>query len=200
MRILPLACLLLTLSAPALAEDRYGPHNPAIPTYAAAADLPATARLSWRGKVEPAAPTAEAPVVASSAPLADGVLRRTGAYGAAPAAVAPPPPPVAQPAPPVENAPWRRLTGAPAPLAQAPAQPAADAPAGEHARYYSLHREYGETPDAIPAPQKSQIFLAGGPLTAGVGDGEAVEGDSTGKTAALNKARIAADWRASADR
>ena len=229
MRALSLACLLLTLSAPAMAEDRYGPQNPAALAAASAALAP-TARLSWHGKVEPAGAVSGG-VAEPMRPLADGVLRRTGAYGAAPPAMrAPAPAQMAVAAPPAENAPWKRLLNSPAPAAapvameEAPAQPAPQAPpaepvaapappaaarpyaaarpapaAGDQARYYSLHREYGETPDAIPAPQKTQVFLAGGPLNSGVGDGDAAETDSTGKTAALNKARIAADWRASAD-
>ena len=72
---------------------------------------------------------------------------------------------------------------------------------GDQAKYYSLHREYGETPDAVPVPEKSQVFLAGGPLTSGVGEGdEAAEGDGTGKTAAVKKARLAADWGSSSDK
>ena len=214
MRALPFACLLLTLAAPAMAEDRYGPPSAAPITYA-----PVT-HLSWSGKVEPAAP--HVPTVAESGrPLADGVLRRTSAYAGAPASVAaasisrPAPPAVVADAapPPAENAPWRRLTGvastprptvAPAAMEEAAPQatPVAAAPraatSGEQARYYSLHREYGETPDAIPAPDKSQVFLAGGPLTSGVGDGdEAIDTESTGRTAALNKARLAADWGSS---
>jgi hypothetical protein len=85
------------------------------------------------------------------------------------------------------------------PVASAGLPPAAQrAPTGEQARYYSLHREYGETPDSIPAPEKSQVFLAGGPLASGVGDGdEAIDSESTGRTAAINKARLAADWGSS---
>lgn len=231
MRVLPLACLLLTLSAPAMAEDRYGPQTPAAATAVVSAAMP-TARLSWHGKVEPAAPAANIDASAPTHPLADGVLRRTGAYGVpAPAPAMPAPPPAqvqaANAAPPAENAPWKRLMGptptvaptameeaaapvlpvnpaqgaaasVPLPAVQASAAARPAATPGDQTRYYSLHREYGETPDAIPAPQKTQIFLAGGPLNAGVGDGDAVETDSTGKTAANNKARIAADWRASA--
>ena len=233
MRVLPFACLLLTLSAPAMAEDRYGPQNPtamnAAPSNAAPSAAMPSVRLSWHGKVEPSAPAADLDASAPMRPLADGALRRTGAYGQplpvmpAPAMAAPPPAPAQQtanPAPQAENAPWKRLMGpapapaatntmadAPAPAVTVPASPPAPqtqlaarpaAAAGDQARYYSLHREYGETPDAIPAPQKTQVFLDGGPLNAGVGDGDAVETDSTGKTAANNKARIAADWRASA--
>ncbi len=219
MRALPLACLLLSLAAPAMAEDRYGP-----PTAAQTAPISyaPVSRLSWPGKVEPAAveTKADEPI----RPLADGALRRTSVYGATPAFVprAPIPPPApavvanAGP-PPAENAPWRRLTGvsaaprptaAPAAMEEAAAKPpvalpgpppaAQSAPTGEQARYYTLHREYGETPDAIAAPEKSQVFLAGGPLASGVGDGdEAIDSESTGRTAAINKARLAADWGSS---
>ncbi len=218
MRALPLACLLLTLAAPAMAEDRYGP-----PSSAPAAPIPyaPVAHLTWAGKVEPAAPQEAARVKVLPRPLADGSLRRTSVYDSpAPAApvAQPAPAAVANAAPPAENAPWRRLTGisatprptaAPAAMEEAAPRPttpvAAAAPlaapqrtaaaTGEQARYYSLHREYGETPDAIPAPDKNQVFLAGGPLASGVGDGdEAIDTESTGRTAALNKARLAADW------
>ena len=225
MRALPLACLLLSLAAPAMAEDRYGPRSAARVDPISYAPV---SRLAWPGKVEAAAAEAAAdePVRA----LADGVLRRTSVYGAPPVAAprAPVPPPApavianAGP-PPVENAPWRRLTGvsavprptsAPAamedaalapqtnpnmPVTATGPLPAAQGGAiGEQARYSSLHREYGETPDAIPAPEKGQVFLAGGPLASGVGDGdEAIAAESTGRTAAINKARLAADWGSS---
>jgi len=216
MRALLPACLLLTLAAPAVAQDRYGPQSAA---RAAPITYAPVAHLNWPGKVEPAAP--QAPTAEPVRPLADGVLRRTSAYAGAPASVAsvsrPAPPAVVADAapPPAENAPWRRLTGvasaprptiAPAAMEDATpvAAPSTSAPApraaatGEQARYYSLHREYGETPDTIPAPDKSQVFLAGGPLTSGVGDGdEAIDTGSTGRTAALNKARLAADWGSS---
>jgi hypothetical protein len=218
MRAYALACLLLTLAAPAVAADRYGAQTAA--PMSPATDAP-VARLSWPGKVNPTAP--QAAVSAAPARLPDGALRRTSNYSApvpAPAVAANPA------AAPVENAPWKRLTGTATPLPAAtpaameeaqpapPARPvtqvAAAAPlpaaqsnsaaaSGEQAKFYSLHREYGETPDAIPAPQKSQVFLAGGPLASGVGedaDIDRAEGD-TGRTAALNKARLAADWAAS---
>ena len=212
MRALAPVCLLLTLAAPAMAEDRYGPPSTA---HAAPISYAPVARLNWPGKVEPAAPEAAFEVDTTSPPLADGALRRTSAYtsGASPRPIPEQPAPavVANAAPPAENAPWRRLTGAssaprptaaPAAMEEAapqatPAAPRAAA-TGDQARYYSLHREYGETPDAIPAPDKSQVFLAGGPLASGVGDDdEAIDTESTGRTAALNKARLAADWGSS---
>lgn len=227
MRALSLACLLLTLAAPAVAQDRYGPQSAA---RAAAITYAPVAHLNWPGKVQPAAPQVAAQEAVR--PLTDGVLRHTSAYGGAisakPAAVTPPTPTVVANAgpPAAENAPWRRLTGAssaprptaaPAamedaapqaqpttPVATSVAAPAAPRPndaataAGEQARYYSLHREYGETPDAIPAPDKNQVFLAGGPLNSGVGEGDdALDTEGTGRTAALNKARLAADWGSS---
>jgi hypothetical protein len=182
-------------------------------------------RLSWAGKVEPAPAQAAPSVEGPPLPFADGALRRTSVHNA-PTPVAPRAPAapaiVANAAPPqAENAPWRRLTGvsaaprptgAPVAMEEAAAKTAMPAAApvalpaaqrvaaatGEQARYYSLHREYGETPDAIPAPEKSQVFLAGGPLASGVGDGdEAIDTESTGRTAAINKARLAADWSSS---
>ena len=226
MRALPFACLLLTLAAPAMAEDRYGPSSAAL---AAPITYAPVAHLRWAGKVEPAAPQAQS-AEERVRPLADGLLRRTSAYAAAlaPTPATRPASPAADAAtPPAENAPWRRLTGAssaPRPTAApaameeaapqarpttpvvatsmpAPPAPRAAATPGEQARYYSLHRDYGETPDAIPAPDKGQVFLAGGPLASGVGDGdEAIDTESTGRTAALNKARLAADWGSSSAR
>jgi hypothetical protein len=222
MRALSFACLLLTLAAPAMAQDRYGPQSAA---RAAAITYAPVAHLNWPGKVQAAAPQAAAqePV----RPLTDGVLRHTSAYGAPPPVAPATPPAIANAGPPAaENAPWRRLTGgssaprpttapaameaaAPPALATtpvatsvaAPAAPRPDAAAGEQARYYSLHREYGETPDAIPAPDKNQVFLAGGPLSSGVGEGDDVlDTEGTGRTAAINKARLAADWGSSSVR
>jgi len=228
MRSFTLACLFLTLAAPAVAQDRYGPQSA---VRAAPISYAPVALLRWAGKVEPAAP--QAAIEDPMRPLSDGVLRRASVYGAAPSNLERVP--ESRPAPPVavasaapaaaENAPWRRLTGAspaprpttaPAAMEEAAPQslpatpvvaspsPAVSAPrpaaaaSGEQARYYSLHREYGETPDAIPAPVKNQVFLAGGPLTSGVGDADdAIDTESTGRTAALNKARLAADWGSS---
>jgi hypothetical protein len=119
------------------------------------------------------------------------------------------PRPTATPATMEEAAPPAQPTtpvAAPGPLPAAQAYPASttehtSAATGEQAKYYSLHRDYGETPDAIPVPEKSQVFLAGGPLASGVGEGDEdidkAEGDGTGKTAAAVKARLAADWRSS---
>lgn len=128
-----------------------------------------------------------------------------------------------QPPAPAENAPWRRLTGQAQPQAPAdaapparpttpvqaqgpllpaerpepPVQPAASTGPGDQARYYSLHRQYGETPDPVAIPEKSQVFLAGGPLSPRLDEQDDDDSD-TGKTAAAKKARIAADWGDSA--
>lgn len=215
MRASQIACLFLILAGSASAEDRYGPQNPA---RAAPIVYAPVALLSWHGKVQPSVPEAAATPELAPYPLSDGALRYTSAYEPAPAPVAraaPAAPPLAvanAAPPPAENAPWRRLTGvSAAPVAIQPqAQMAATAPiaapgpapraaaSGEQARFYSLHREYGETPDAIPAPDKNQVFLAGGPLASGVGEGdEAIDSEGTGRTAAINKARLAADWGSS---
>jgi hypothetical protein len=77
-----------------------------------------------------------------------------------------------------------------APSSTTPAQ-------GEQARYYSLHREYGETPDPIAMPEKTQVFLAAVPLSSlDLPDNQDAD---TGQTAANNKARVAADWGAADD-
>jgi hypothetical protein len=74
---------------------------------------------------------------------------------------------------------------------------ATPAPQGEQARYYSLHRNYGETPDPIPIPQPTQVFLAAVPLSS-LDQPDNQDAD-TGRTAAENKARITADWGAADD-
>src|SRR4051812_32002796 len=82
MRALRLACLLLILAAPAMAEDRYGPQNAATASAAAAVSYAPVSRLSWPGKVEAAAPQAAAKIDATPRPFADGALRRTSVYDA----------------------------------------------------------------------------------------------------------------------
>jgi len=154
--------------------DRYGGGG-AHPVVRPATQAPAYAgpRLSWSGKTDIALP----------AP-------RTPAYAAA-RYVAPPPAPISAPIPassaaeaPAPNG-WRYMppigptAAGPTPVATAqpatiydPAPPQAPAAAqipvdggvaGSTARRYSLHREYGLTPDPIPLPP--QFFGATADLT-----------------------------------
>jgi len=165
------AMALAALSAQAHAQSRYGPG-------------PST--LSWHGKTpppaqaespaqpvaperpEPIAPWAQrmaaqtpppAPAFQSPAPVAVARLEPALAPTAAPPARAlpthlydspPPPAPAVQPAPQQQTA----LLGAPAPRpAAAPLNPSAVA----GPRFYSVYREYGVAPDAIPtAPQANR--------------------------------------------
>jgi hypothetical protein len=95
--------------------------------------------LTWPGKVNPQTAPPAAPRVAAPARAAQPALP-TSIY-------APPPPAPAVAARPAQP---------PEVQALAQASPGAGAPA---ARFYSLHRAYGETPDPIPlGPQ----FFAGG--------------------------------------
>jgi hypothetical protein len=218
MRATAFIAVALVFAGTAAAQDRYGPESIGNrnPASAQSASMPTGRMLGWPGKADPAViAAASAPL--PNRPLADGLLRNTSAAGSVspwqPMTMAPQRPtvaPQAQTQTPVENAPWRRLTGqSQAPLESAPpaqpttpvqapiplaaAQPASTTPQGDQARYYSLHRQYGETPDPVAMPEKSQVFLAGGPLSPRLDELDGDESD-TGKTAAAKKARLAADW------
>jgi len=128
--------------------------------------------LSWAGKTaasspapaEPEAPPGDLPPP-SAAP--DPAPQRIAVAplpppAPPPAAYAPdvrPAPPVAMSAPPPAPA-----SPPPVQLAQA-APPAATASASPHvsARYYSLHREYGMTPDPVTLPADRPMVLVGPP-------------------------------------
>ncbi len=125
-----LICVAASAHAEGARESRYGPTSP---RQAAAAVAEATARyngpmLGWANKRQGSAPVAEV----SPAPTA------LAAY--APAAFTPP----AAPLP-------TSLYAVPTPPAPPPArQVAAANAAGPGARFYSVGRDYGLTPDAIP--------------------------------------------------
>ncbi len=232
MRALPFACLIAVLATSALAEDRYGPATnkgvgTALPAPVARLTWPGkVARATTEAEMEApqplvdgslrrtsvygAAPRPVAVATANAAPEVEnapwrrltGITtapRPTATPGDAASTADAPDSPPARPTTPV-------ATPGTLPAAQGyPASTTArNSSTGDHAKYYSLHREYGETPDAIAVPEKSQVFLAGGPLNSGVGEGDAdidkAEGDGTGKTAAAKKARIAADWGSSTEK
>jgi hypothetical protein len=221
-----LLILLLAAAAPVAAQDRYGPapvgnrgRTDALP--------PGMRTLNWAGKTAPTPPPS-AQARAQQAildPITGGALRHTSIPTSAPA-------PVQQAsAAPADNAPWRRLTGLPQAVPQTPqARPSmpveaqgplpAAAPAtaseqpeyrtdttatstptaqGDQARYYSLHRDYGETPDPVAIPEKSQVFLAGGPLGPRLDEPTDEAEVDTGRTAAIRKARVSGDWDAPSD-
>lgn len=216
MRAVPCLALALVIATPVLAQGRYGPET--------------IGNRAGSSSVTPAVTAPGLSHLYRSAPLADGALRHTSALAAntppAPPPVVDAPVSVA-PAAPAENAPRRRLTGivpaarpttpvqAEAPLpAAAPALASSSqaeyrtdtaarstpAAAGAQAHFYSLHREYGETPDPIVLPERSQVFLAGAPLGPRLDEQDDVSSlDDTGRTAAARKARIAADWSGAAN-
>jgi hypothetical protein len=144
--------LLLALSAPGIAlaapgdgQDRYGPPPPAY----ADADMAGApqALLTWPGKASPSQPL----------PMAAPIRRQPLAMvdsGPLP----PPSPLTAQALPTSIYAP----APPPSPLmaAQQPAQTMAapEPPPGQPPRLYSLHREYGLTPDPAPALLPTQFF------------------------------------------
>jgi hypothetical protein len=156
-------------------QDRYGPprSRTASPVVVASlAPKPYEGRLlSWTGKAaappEAAAPVAEAPAFQPPAPAPQPVPR--------PVAMAPTRPVFApqsapEPAPKAPPARFERPLAAAAPIAPAPIMPAQAAPApatppraGGTPRYYSLHREYGRAPDAIPAQGSQPHYVLIGP-------------------------------------
>jgi len=144
----------IVLAAPGDDEDRYGP--PQAPFVDPAATEPAQRTLSWPGKAAatPAQPMS-APIAsaAPAAPYAPQAYPQTPAVTAVtapslPASLyAPPPSPLMAPA------------AQPVPAPSASAQTAsAQAAAGQPPRFYSLHREFGLTPDPAPVPLPTQFF------------------------------------------
>jgi hypothetical protein len=179
-----LALAAASLAGPAAAQDS-GYHGP---------------YLSWAGKSAPAA-SAPAPMAASmpappapmpappqpawqpppppaySEPLPPPLPPAPAAYVQPASAPAPPPAPVAMAAPAPRPGP---APSQPQTLAQN-TPPAASAPVS--ARFYSLHREYGMTPDPVTLPTERPMVLVGPPddapaqaatpdSAAGVGDAD----------------------------
>jgi hypothetical protein len=165
MRLALLLPVLFSVAAPAYAEgareSRYGPTTPrqANATAAARYDGP---MLGWANKRQA---TSNVAAPATSAPAQPAPLAAWAGYQPAPAAYAPAPTPptslYAAPRPaPAAAAPavardWSnyrspRMTAV-APAAAPPAQQVAAAdPGPNRARYYSVDRDYGLTPDAAP--------------------------------------------------
>lgn len=162
MRLLLLLPVLFSVAAPAYAEgareSRYGPTTPRQASVAVRYDGP---MLGWANKRQaPTAPAASAPSEpARPAPLA------APSYPAPPAARAAAPPtslyapprpaPIAAAAP--AQAPGRDWSGYRSPRVASVAPPAPQqvvAAAGDttRARFYSVDRDYGLTPDAAPRP------------------------------------------------
>ena len=186
--LLILAVLLAGPAAAQPAGDRYSPADaPGAGRYGQA---PVSQRysgrvLTWSGKITTAPSPTAAPRYADAAPQ----LRGVPSHAPAPAAFQPQAPYVA----PARPAPVREAQAAPAaPPPKAAPQPAPDAAvqaakaplptslygaatrgpvlaggppvrAGTEAHLYSLHREYGLQPDAIPEPAAGQRYVLVGP-------------------------------------
>jgi hypothetical protein len=140
---------------PATARLRASPprqYAAAAPTYAPAY---APAPPQPRPRVAYAAPPAPQPkpaaVAAYAAPPVQPIHRRPTAQ----LAVSTPPAAPAQAQPPAQQLAQNDTTAAPA------ASPAVLQPTGAH--FYSLHREYGLTPDAVVTPKDRPMVLIGPP-------------------------------------
>lgn len=191
------ALALALAGAAAHAEDRYGPPrggsytgpDKAVPAYSGP-------MLGWSNKVAPATLNGAPSLVSQPQPMA--LARQFLRPAQTPQAVPPPPPP-----PPVEELAPDYLEGGPsAPLptslyggppqaAQAPIAPVAavapqapapqrlaaaapQAPAtGSPSHYYSVHRPYGLTPDAPPAPAAGPNLVLIGPPDETIGSKDA---------------------------
>jgi hypothetical protein len=157
-------------------QDRYGPPRKAAQPVALAAlgeSAYSGPLLGWSGKAAPRAeapaPQPAAPQAYSPAPHATQPVLPRPQYAPRPTAAAPAPtaPPAtirparaaAMPAPALASRPKPVLAGGlpeTAPPSAAPRPTAAP-------RYYSLHREYGRAPDAIPAQATGPRYVLIGP-------------------------------------
>jgi len=132
----------------AMAEDRYGP--PPADTVSPAAQ-PAAGWLTWSTKTP--APTGEPAQTAAPAPrperIATAAALPTSLYSSYPSLTP------RQAAEPPRPQPWTPPNGEtrPAPIATASAS------SNQPPRFYSVHREFGLTPDPIPLP--AQFFADG---------------------------------------
>jgi len=144
--IVALAAPGIVLAAPGDDEDRYGP--PPAPFVDSAAPDAAQPTLTWPGKAATAVrPVAQVGRQAYPAPTLQ-------AY-----------PPAAPTPRTVAALPTSIYAPPPSSLTQAatPAAPA-QAAAGQPPRFYSLHREFGLTPDPAIAPLPTQFFAASADL------------------------------------
>ena len=155
------------------AEDRYGPSRGSAPGGPPAGAY-AGATLNWSGKTAPAAPqTSPTAAPARPALIPGGLYRPVFApTPQTPMAAGPVSAPTSLYSRPVAQAPVSQLPPPPSPTA---VQGGLYASGG--ARFYSVHRPYGETPDPIPAvPEgermayRPEASLAGAVSLSGVGD------------------------------
>jgi len=184
--------LLSAASVAAAQDDRYDPPRPNVVGDGVVRDsvggegrvAPAVYKgpfLTWAGKASPAPsspppppPAVAPPVVAPAAFASSPPHQPPMAQVASPAAPPPVEPPLsaqAMMAPPAAPPAPAQATSTAAPAAQASATT-------QGARFYSLHRDYGLTPDPDPAPTGNPLVLVGPPTGpqgggAGASDGGA---------------------------
>jgi hypothetical protein len=185
MRLLLLVPVLICVAAPAYAEgvreSRYGPTTPRQANVVAAARYDGP-MLGWSNKRQPQPPIVTSPaatpptfappatpVAYAPPPVQTAPALPTSLY-ATPRPQQPVPTPAAAPAPavaaPVVAKDWSnyrstRMTG----VAPAPQQVASANTGATRARYYSVDREYGLTPDAVPptGPDNRVLITASEP-------------------------------------
>jgi len=139
-------------------ETRYGPQGPRPET---AVRLPYDGpTLGWTGKRDKAALAAAAVPAGLPRPVAAWARYGQASSPARPAGgvpIPPPPPPPAAVSAAVSAAAPARIAALPTSLYSPPAAQAA--PQGAGPRFYSVGRQYGMTPDALPPPEPGRMVL-----------------------------------------
>jgi len=162
--IVALACVASAAQARDVRESRYGPRSDRQATASDGAAAYNGPMLAWSGKAQDAAPppVAQPPVFAPPSPVApepSAPWRKLGALPAQPAPQAAPaaPLPTSLYAPAHAAAP--RPAGSPSQVAMAP--PSSDALGPSLSRTYSVGRQYGLQPDALPPLKPNgMVFIA----------------------------------------
>ena len=180
--------VLPSLGFAATVEDRYGPPPaprpaPAVGQALASGPQPETYRgrfLTWPGR-DPATPRIAVPAPISTASAAPRPAYRPPSPDAGPPAgalpaslyeprpraegpkpfTAPPRLATAAPAPPPASAPPPAPAARPVQVAAAQPLPPVTHSTPVRARFYSLHREYGDTPDPVSLPPARPMVLIG---------------------------------------
>ncbi len=193
------AGLALASAAPVLAQavtqDRYGPPPAGAPggltgsgpysgqmlNWAAKRDGATTGQLAAHARPEPLALARQfIPQTAHQAAPEQTPMTAIGPARPPALELMGGPPPASLPTsiygsrPPQPQAPVRQLAQAPQMISPAPASAPAPGARSGRAHFYSLHRAYGMTPDAIPPPPVGNNFILVGPPSApgGMGDDE----------------------------
>jgi len=173
--------LLSAASVAAAQDDRYDPPRDVVGEGQVTPAVYNGPFLTWAGKTPPSAPASPAapPPAAATAHFEAQPTRQSPASAQI---VAPAAPPTVLPPSSVQA-----MTAAPAAppvAAQAASAPPTAQPSAttQGARFYSLHRDYGLTPDPDPAPTGNSLVLVGpptGPQGGGAGAADAGASDDS---------------------